>query len=90
MLAMAIDNCSGQLTAVRKLTPLPGKGELLVRVPACGVCRTDLGPIDNDLPARHGGTLPGHEIVGRVVALGVGPARVSVGQRVGIPWLGKA
>ncbi len=69
--------------------PVPGPGEVRVRVEACAVCRTDLHVIDGDLPHVHHPIVPGHEIVGIVEALGPGPCDLSVGQRVGIPWLGK-
>lgn len=68
--------------------PVPGPGEILVRVSACGVCRTDLHVVDGDLP-RTGPIVPGHEIVGRVERAGAGVEDVSIGQRVGAPWLGR-
>jgi alcohol dehydrogenase, propanol-preferring len=66
----------------------PGPGEVRVRVAACGVCRTDLHVLDGDLPHIKYPIIPGHEIVGRVEALGEGAANLKEGQRVGIPWLG--
>lgn len=71
--------------------PEPGEGEVRVRVRACGVCRTDLHVIDDELPAPVLPIVPGHEIVGEVDALGParpGDAPLSVGDRVGVPWLG--
>jgi len=68
--------------------PQPGPGELRVRVLACGVCRTDLHVVDGELPAAPLPIIPGHEIVGRVDALGEGVSGFELGQRVGIPWLG--
>jgi propanol-preferring alcohol dehydrogenase len=68
--------------------PEPGPGQVLVEVGACGVCRTDLHVCDGDLPHPRPAVVPGHEIVGRVVALGEGVNGFAVGQRVGIPWLG--
>ncbi len=65
----------------------PGPGEVLVRVEACGVCRTDLHLAEGDLPPRRPGTVPGHEIVGRVVAAGPGSSRFVTGERVGGAWL---
>ena len=65
----------------------PGPGEVRVRVSACGVCRTDLHVVDGELPDPRVPIIPGHEIVGRIDALGSGVAGLSVGQRVGIPWL---
>jgi alcohol dehydrogenase, propanol-preferring len=68
--------------------PGPGRGELLVRVLACGVCRTDLHVAEGDLPVRRAGVVPGHEVVGEVVALGAAAdGAFGVGDRVGIAWL---
>ena len=66
----------------------PGPGEILVQVAACGVCRTDLHVVDGELPHPQVPIIPGHEIVGRIAALGEGVAELRVGERVGIPWLG--
>ena len=63
-------------------------GEILVAVSACGVCRTDLHVVDGELPHPKLPIVPGHEIVGRVAALGDGIAGFEIGQRVGVPWLG--
>lgn len=70
-----------------KPVPEPGAGEVLVQVLTCGVCRTDLHVVEGDLPVRRPRVTPGHEIVGRVVALGPGAQRFALGDRVGIPWL---
>ncbi|MHA7240404.1 zinc-dependent alcohol dehydrogenase family protein [Arthrobacter sp. TMS1-12-1] len=67
--------------------PVPGAGELLVGVRACGVCRTDLHLVEGDLPAKHPHTVPGHEIIGEVVDTGAGCRLFHVGDRVGIAWL---
>jgi propanol-preferring alcohol dehydrogenase len=67
--------------------PEPGRGEVLVRVKACGVCRTDLHVIEGELPPRKSPLIPGHQIVGVVQKLGEGAQRFSLGARVGIPWL---
>src|SRR5271170_5243365 len=69
--------------------PVPGTGEIRIRVEACAVCRTDLHVIDGELPHVHYPIVPGHEIVGIVEALGSGAEHLTIGQRVGIPWLGK-
>jgi propanol-preferring alcohol dehydrogenase len=66
----------------------PGPGEIRVQVLACGVCRTDLHVVDGELPDPHIPIIPGHEIVGRIDALGSGVEGLSLGERVGIPWLG--
>jgi propanol-preferring alcohol dehydrogenase len=69
-------------------TPSPGAGEVLVRVEACAVCRTDLHVVDGELPHPRLPVVPGHEIVGIVEACGDGVATPGPGTRVGIPWLG--
>jgi propanol-preferring alcohol dehydrogenase len=66
----------------------PQPHELLLQVLACGVCRTDLHIVDGDLPARHAGIVPGHEVVGRVLTRGALASRFPIGSRVGVPWLG--
>jgi len=66
----------------------PRPGQIRVRVSACGVCRTDLHVVDGELPNPVLPIIPGHEIVGRIDALGAGVAGLSIGERVGIPWLG--
>jgi propanol-preferring alcohol dehydrogenase len=65
----------------------PAAGEVRVRVGACGVCRTDLHVVDGELPEHVLPIIPGHEIVGRIDALGSGVVGLEMGQRVGIPWL---
>lgn len=67
--------------------PRPGKGEALVRVKMCGVCRTDLHVIEGELPPRKSPVIPGHQIVGVVDELGEGARGLRVGERVGIAWL---
>jgi alcohol dehydrogenase, propanol-preferring len=66
----------------------PGAGQIRVKVTACGVCRTDLHVVDGDLPDLTLPIVPGHEIVGRIDAIGAGVDGLSVGERVGVPWLG--
>ena len=68
--------------------PLPGLGQVVVKVAACGVCRTDLHVVDGELGDPKLPIIPGHEIVGRIAALGPGVSRFRPGDRVGIPWLG--
>ena len=77
---------TGPLKAVERPVPEPGPGELLLRVRACGVCRTDLHVAEGDLPVHLPGVTPGHEIVGEVAAAGPG-CRHQVGDRVGAAWL---
>jgi len=66
----------------------PGPGQIRVQVGACGVCRTDLHVVDGELPNPHVPIIPGHEIVGRIDAIGTGVDGLRLGERVGIPWLG--
>jgi alcohol dehydrogenase, propanol-preferring len=75
-----------RLTAVA--IPSPGPGQVLIRVHACAVCRTDLHVVDGELTEPKLPLIPGHEIVGTVVARGDGADRFSPGDRVGVPWLG--
>lgn len=67
--------------------PVPAKGEVLVRVRCCGVCRTDLHVVEGELPTRKSPVIPGHQVVGVVEGLGDGARRFSIGARVGIAWL---
>src|SRR5438309_1469783 len=69
--------------------PEPGEGELLVRVDACGVCRTDLHVVEGELPPRKSPVIPGHQVVGTVQKLGKNAQRFAKGTRVGIAWLHK-
>ena len=78
---------TGPLVAVRRPRPHPGPGEVLVKVTACGLCRTDLHLAEGDLDPRRPGTVPGHQVVGRVVDSGPDQHRFSEGDRVGIAWL---
>jgi propanol-preferring alcohol dehydrogenase len=78
---------AGTLEAETRPVPTPAPGQLLIRVRACGVCRTDLHVVDGELPQASIPIVPGHEIVGRVEAAGDGVA-FQVGDRVGVPWLG--
>jgi propanol-preferring alcohol dehydrogenase len=66
----------------------PGPDEVRVKVLACGVCRTDLHVFDGDLPDPKSPIIPGHEVVGRIEAMGTGVTGLSLGERVGVPWLG--
>jgi propanol-preferring alcohol dehydrogenase len=70
--------------------PSPGQGEILIRVRACGVCHTDLHIVEGELPPHKSPVVPGHQIVGEVVARGPGVSEHEVGDRVGVPWLHKA
>jgi propanol-preferring alcohol dehydrogenase len=88
MQAMRLHAPRTPLRAERVSVPEPGPGQVLVRVCACAVCRTDLHVVDGELPDPVLPIVPGHEIVGRVAATGAGVDRFADGARVGIPWLG--
>lgn len=79
---------SGPLVAADCPDPVPERGEVLLKVRVCGVCRTDLHLAEGDLAPRHPGIIPGHEVVGEVIGQGPGAARFGLGERVGVPWLG--
>jgi len=89
MQAMVLRARGAPLILEKRPDPVPGAGEIRIRVEACAVCRTDLHVIDGELPHVHHPIVPGHEIIGIVEALGPGSRILDVGQRVGIPWLGK-
>ena len=78
---------TGPLELTERPVPEPGPGQLLIKVIACGVCRTDLHLAEGDLPPHHPRMTPGHEVVGRVTAAGPGTTRFGVGDRVGAAWL---
>lgn len=86
MFAMQLAQPGTRLRMVERPMPAPGPGEVLIAILACGVCRTDLHVVDGDIHGRLP-IVPGHEIVGRVVALGEGVSGFAPGQRVGVPWL---
>ncbi len=88
MRAMLLDDPGRPLRLGDLPEHAPGAGGILVRVAACGVCRTDLHLCDGDLPVMRSPIVPGHEIVGRVAATGDGVAGFAAGERVGVPWLG--
>ena len=88
MRAMVYRGGGPALALEERPVPAPGAGEVLVRVAACGVCRTDLHVVDGDLTAPRLPVVPGHEVVGRIAAAGAGVERIREGERVGIPWLG--
>jgi propanol-preferring alcohol dehydrogenase len=75
------------LRLVERPVPIPGPGEVRVRVSYCGVCRTDLHLAEGDLPPRRPQVVPGHEVVGTVDALGPGTSRFRAGDRIGVAWL---
>lgn len=88
MKAMVLNKPKTPLEWTDLLDRQPGPGEIRVKVLACGVCRTDLHVVDGELPNPKSPIIPGHEIVGRIDALGTGVEGLRLGDRVGIPWLG--
>jgi alcohol dehydrogenase, propanol-preferring len=88
MRAMVLDRPKTALVMRERPLPQPQAGELLVAIEACGVCRTDLHVVDGELPQPKLPIVPGHEVVGRVAAIGSGVTGFSLAQRVGVPWLG--
>src|SRR3954453_19882705 len=90
MRAMVLDS-PGTTLQLRELPdPEPGPAQLLVRVHACGICRTDLHVVDGELTEPKLPLVPGHQIVGEVAGVGPGVTRFKEGDRVGIAWLGCA
>ena len=88
MRAMLFEKTRQPLRLAEVPTPKPGVGQLLIRVRACAVCRTDLHVVDGELNKPKLPLIPGHEIVGMVEEKGTGAERFDIGDRVGIPWLG--
>ena len=85
---MVLDAPRRPLRLAQVPTPGPSAGQVLVKVSACGLCRTDLHVVDGELPDPKLPLIPGHQIVGRVAEMGEGTGRFRAGDRVGIPWLG--
>jgi propanol-preferring alcohol dehydrogenase len=88
MRAMVLDRPRTPLVLRKRSIPSPRARELLVEVKACGVCRTDLHLVDGELAHPKLPLVPGHELVGRVTAMGEGVTGFTLGERVGVPWLG--
>jgi alcohol dehydrogenase, propanol-preferring len=88
MRVMLLDEPRQPLRLAAVAVPTPGPGQVLIRVHACAVCRTDLHVVDGELTQPKLPLIPGHEIVGSVAALGADVERFRIGDRVGVPWLG--
>lgn len=88
MKAMVLKQPGQPLDYAEVATPQPGDHEVLIRVSACAVCRTDLHIVDGELTQPKLPLIPGHEIVGSIVAKGAQANRFAIGDRVGVPWLG--
>jgi propanol-preferring alcohol dehydrogenase len=89
MRAMLLERAGGPLKAARLPVAAHGAGQILIKVAACGVCRTDLHIFDGELAHPKLPLVLGHEIVGHVEALGAGVTEFAIGDRVGVPWLGR-
>jgi propanol-preferring alcohol dehydrogenase len=89
MRAMVLEKPGVALQLQEVPDPVPGPGQVLVKISACGVCRTDLHVVDGDLSEPKLPIIPGHEIVGTVSVLGADVNNFKLGERVGIPWLGR-
>lgn len=89
MKAMVLEKPGTPLRLVEREDPRPAPGQVQLRVTACGVCRTDLHVVDGELKEPNLPIIPGHEIVGTVSALGEGVDNLELGQRIGVPWLGR-
>src|SRR5262245_39186816 len=87
MEAMVLSKPGRPLSRLDLPDPVPARGEVLIRVKACGVCRTDLHLVDGELPDMKLPVVPGHQIVGVVERTGEGVERFSIGDRAGVPWL---
>ncbi|QXC53047.1 zinc-dependent alcohol dehydrogenase family protein (plasmid) [Agrobacterium salinitolerans] len=88
MKAMVLERSRTRLVPVERPDPVPGPGEIRLRIEACAVCRTDLHVVDGELEHSKRPLVPGHEIVGIVEAIGLGVDATRMGRRVGVPWLG--
>src|SRR5689334_25304765 len=88
MKAMVLRAVGKPLELEERPDPLPGAGQIAIAVEACAVCRTDLHVIDGELPGPILPLVPGHEIVGKVAAVGAAIKNLQIGDRVGVPWLG--
>lgn len=88
MHAMVLNALGGALQWMELPERMPGAGEVRIKVSACGVCRTDLHVVDGELANPQLPIIPGHEVVGRIDAIGPGVDTLSLGERVGLPWLG--
>jgi propanol-preferring alcohol dehydrogenase len=88
MRAMVLEEPRRPLVMRERPLPEPAAGEILMEIAACGVCRTDLHVVDGELPNPKLPVVPGHEIVGRIAAMGERVTGLAIGQRIGVPWLG--
>ena len=87
MRAWRTGTSAGELQLVEAPVPVPGPGEVVIRIIACGICRTDLHVIDQEIPVHRPSVIPGHQAVGRVVRLGTGVEDLEIGDLAGVAWL---
>jgi len=90
MRAMVLNSERSPLDSESRAVPRPGPGQVLIKVNACGVCRTDLHLVDGELPQARLPVIPGHEIIGHIEDVGPDVADFRTGERIGVPWLGHA
>jgi len=90
MRAMVLEQIGSPLVLRERPLPEPGPGEVRIAIEACAVCRTDLHVVDGELPDPALPVVPGHQIAGTIAALGDGVTGLALGDRVGVPWLGRA
>lgn len=88
MRAMIMEHPGKKLQYAEVPIPSPQENEVLIKIHACGICRTDLHVVDGDLKQPKQLVIPGHQIVGKIVKLGTAVSKFHIGQRVGVPWLG--
>ena len=88
MRAVQVSRAGGPLEVVERDVPEPGRGEVRIRVQACGICHSDAITKDGGFPGLAYPRVPGHEVVGVIDALGADVARLAVGERVGVGWKG--
>ncbi|MCX6647175.1 MAG: alcohol dehydrogenase catalytic domain-containing protein, partial [bacterium] len=88
MRAIVLENPGQALKLMDVAVPIPGSGQVLIKINACGLCRTDLHVVDGELTEPKLPLIPGHQIVGSVVEVGENVREAKVGDRVGVPWLG--
>ncbi|MCL2427921.1 MAG: alcohol dehydrogenase [Alphaproteobacteria bacterium] len=88
MIAMAVSRAGGKLDRVERPIPVPGRGEVLIEVHACGVCHSDSVTVEGHMPAIQYPRVPGHEVIGTIAAIGDNVAGWQVGDRAGVGWFG--
>lgn len=86
---MVFEQAGKPLRLCKTPRPEAGPGQVLIRVNACAVCRTDLHIVDGGLAEARPSVIPGHEIIGAIIETGAGVERFTTGDRVGVPWLGR-